>query len=209
MIRESHGRFLLRAVGLTLALVISGALAHAQTITLAQTTTPALPNMGQDLTPLGTFVPLNPGLSDHPEWTADHAVTSVVNPLGDTLLVLTSGFNRVYNNPLTKNPLLASWDPKDSTEHVFIYDLTTTTLSLKQVVPITDTIHLPTTTLVLPGSTYNGIVFDPTGLASYVAGGSDDVVHIFTLSASTGMWGEASNSPLNLGQRPARDLRGA
>ena len=74
---------------------------------MPQSTPPALPNMGQDLTPLGTFVPLNPGFADHPEWTATHAVTSVVSPLGDTLLVLTSGFNRVYNNPLTKLPLLA------------------------------------------------------------------------------------------------------
>ena len=199
MTRESQGRPF-RAAGLMLALVVSGVLAHSQS------TTPALPNMGQDLTPLGTFVPLNPGLADHPEWTADHAVTSVVNPLGDTLLVLTSGFNRVYNNPLTKSPLLASWDPKDSTEHVFIYDLATTTPSLKQVVPITNTIQLPTGPLVLPGSTYNGMVFDPTGLAFYVAGGPDDVVHIFTLSASTGMWGEAANSALNLGHGPLGGL---
>jgi len=92
------------------ASVMSGALA------CAQSTTPALPNMGQDLTPLGTFVPLNPGLKDHPEWTATHAVSSVVSPTGDTMLVLTSGFNRIYNNPLTKLPLLAAWSLADSPE---------------------------------------------------------------------------------------------
>jgi hypothetical protein len=68
------------------ALVMSGALAYAQS------NTPALPNTGQDLSPLGTFAPLNPGIEDHPEWTATHAVSSVVNPTGNTMLVLNSGF---------------------------------------------------------------------------------------------------------------------
>jgi DNA-binding beta-propeller fold protein YncE len=182
------------------ALVLSGGLVFAQS------TTPALPNMGQDLTPLGTFVPLNPGLTDHPEWTSTHAVSSVVSPLGDTLLVLTSGFNRLYNNPLTKLPLLASSYPPDSAEHVFVYDLTTTTPSLKQVIPITNLFHSGSNVVVLPGSTYSGIVFDPTGLAFYVPGGPDDVVHIFALSASTGTWVEAPNSALNLGHGPLGGL---
>src|ERR1035441_181225 len=59
------------------ALVMSGALAFAQS------NAPALPNTGQDLTPLGTFVPLNPRIEDQPEWTATHAVSSVVNPTGN------------------------------------------------------------------------------------------------------------------------------
>ena len=67
-------------------------------------------------------------------------------------------------------------------------------------------VYLAAAGVVLPGSTYNGIVFDPTGLAFYVAGGPDDIVHIFTLSASTGMWGEAPNSPLNLGHGPLGGL---
>jgi DNA-binding beta-propeller fold protein YncE len=200
MTKKIRERCPLRAVGQTLALVIlSTALASAQS------TTPALPNMGRDLTPASPIVSLNPALADHPEWTATHAVTSVVSPLGDTMLVLTSGFNRVYNNPLTKLPLLSSWDPKDSAEHVFIYDLTTSTPSLKQVVPITNSLYLRITGQVLPGSTYNGIVFDPTGLAFYVAGGPDDVLHIFTL-ARTGMWDEAASSPLNLGHGPLGGL---
>ncbi len=188
MAKELHERFPFSVTGLTLALVLSGALARAQS------TTPALPNMGRDLTPLGTFVPLNPGLADNPDWLATHAVSSVVSPLGDTLLVLTSGYNRIFNNPLPANvlPLLGAFDRADSPEHVFIYDLTTTTPSLKQVVPI--------------ANTYNGIVFDPSGLAFYVAGGPSDNVHIITLSASTGLWGEAQNSPLNLGHGPLGGL---
>src|SRR5690349_9239519 len=201
MTKEVHQRFPLRAAGVTLALVISSGLTLAQ-----QTKIPALPNMGQDLTPMGTFVPLNPGLSDHPNWLADHAVTSVVSPLGDVLLVLTSGFNRVYSNPLSGLPLLSAWSPGDSTEYVFIYDLTTTTPVLKQVVPLVYTIRTPAGDRTLPGSSYNGIVFDPTGLAFYVSGGPNDIVHILTLSASTGTWVEAPNSALNLGHGPLGGL---
>jgi len=176
-----------------LALMVFSSVASAQSGTMA------LPNMGQTLSPAGTLQQLNPGLKDHPEWTATHAVTSVVSPLGDTMLVLTSGFNRIYNNPLTIVPLLASWSYGDSPEYVFIYDITATTPTLKQVMPIT----LPTSP-VRPGNTYNGIVFDPTGLAFYVSGGPDDVVHIYTLSASTGMWAEAAL--LNLGHGPLGGL---
>jgi hypothetical protein len=176
------------ALRFSLSLAISGAVAMAQSNTMA------LPNMGQTLSPVGTLQQLNPGLKDHPDWTATHAVTSVVSPLGGTMLVMTSGFNRIYNNPLTVEPLLASWSYADSAEYVFVYDITTSTPTLKQVIPIT----LPVTP-VRPGNTYSGIVFDPTGLAFYVPGGPDDVIHIFTLSASTGTWVEALGSLLDLG----------
>jgi YVTN family beta-propeller protein len=172
----------------------------------AQQSGPALPNMGQDLSPFGNLQTLNPGIPDHPDWLADRAVTTVVSPNGATLLVLTSGFNRIYNNPLTVSPLLASWSLADSPEHVFVYDISTGTPALKQVVPITLTIPSANGPIVRPGSTYSGIVFDPTGLAFYVAGGPDDVVHIFTLSTSTGNWGEAAGSPLNLGHGPLGGL---
>jgi len=179
MIRRVHERFPRRAAGWALTLIISGVLAHAQ-----QPNPPALPNMGQDLTPLAphgaTFVPLNPGLSDFPDWQASQAVTTVVSPDYNTLLVLTSGYNRIYKSPLQGAPLSA-WYLPDSSEYVFIYDISTTTPVLKQALPIRN-------------STYNGIVFDPTGLAFYVAGGPDDIVHIITFSASTGMWGDTGNS---------------
>jgi YVTN family beta-propeller protein len=186
----SRVRFLLKAGGWV---IVSGALAHAQS------NPPALPNTGQDLTPFGTMQDLNPGLADAPNWLASQAVTTVVSPLHDTLLVLTSGFNRIYKNPLTRLPLLAGWSLADSSEYVFIYDITANPPSLKQVVPITNTIHTSAGTARLPGSAYSGIVFDPSGLAFYVGGGPDDVVHIYTLSAGTGMWAEAATSPLLLG----------
>src|ERR1039457_5981354 len=93
MTRRIRGDSLLSAVSLSFVLIVSVGRGRAQT-------TPALPNMGQNLTPLGTLVLRNPGLTQDPQWTADHAGSSVVSPLGNTLLVLTSGYNRVVNNPL-------------------------------------------------------------------------------------------------------------
>ena len=189
-------RFMLRAAAPVLAIAL----------VRAQSSSPALPNMGQDLSPFGSVQTLNPGLADTPGWLADHGVTTVVSPLHDTLLVLTSGFNRIYKNPLTKLPLLASWYPADSSEYVFVYNITTSTPSLKQVIPIVNTIHSASGNVALPGSTFSGIVFDPTGMAFYVPGGPDDVLHIYILSTSTGMWAEAVNSPISLGHGPLGGL---
>jgi len=143
-----------------------------------------LPNMNQKITPLAVpnsrFETLNPDLPGMPEWLAGQAVTTVVSPDKKTLLVLTSGYNRVYTStPSTPYP----WYTPYSYEYVFVYDISTSTPVKKQVVKISNT--------------YNGIVFDPSGKAFYVAGGVDDNIHIFTRIAD-GTWGEAG-SPLALG----------
>ncbi|WP_198419377.1 beta-propeller fold lactonase family protein [Geomonas terrae] len=143
-----------------------------------------LPNMNQYITPLAPsgsrFEPLNPGLSDKPDWLAGQAVTAVKSPDGKTLLVLTSGYNRVYTStPSSPYP----WYTPDSNEYVFIYDISSGTPVKKQVVQI-------------PNS-YNGIVFDPSGKAFYVSGGVSDNVHVFTRIAD-GAWGEV-DAPLALG----------
>ena len=58
-----------------------------------------LPNMEQRLTPLAPkdarFETLNPGLSDFPGYVVGQAVTTVVSPDKGTLLILTSGYNRL------------------------------------------------------------------------------------------------------------------
>ena len=86
----------------------------------------ALPNMGQQITPLAPpgsrFEPLNPDLPDNPAWLAGQAVTTVVSPDGKTLLVLTSGYNRVFN---ANGPHFHNC--RDSNEYVFIYDISTHT----------------------------------------------------------------------------------
>ncbi len=188
MTREVHGHFRLSAVGLTLALLISGALAHAQLETQEAPDVGLLdvPNMGQQITPLAPqgsrFETLNPDLPDRPDWLASQAATSVVSPDRKTMLVLTSGFNRVYALGVPPPPY--PWYVPDSNEYVFIYDISTPVPVKKQVVQV--------------ANAYHGIVFDPSGTAFYVAGGPSDVVHIFTRSAG-GIWGEAQGSALALG----------
>lgn len=117
MTKEVHERFPLSAAGLTLALVISGALANAQP------NPQPLPNMGQYLTPLAPrgsqFVTMNPDLPDRPDLLVGQAVTTVVSPDHKAVLVLTSA--------------------QDSNEYLFIYDISTQTTIKKQAVQIPDT----------------------------------------------------------------------
>ena len=190
------------AAGLMVGLILSGALAQAQSnskipspqsdvqILPTPSNVQALPNMGQQITPLAPqgsrFEPLKPGLvPDFPAWQAGQAVTTAVSPDRKTLLVLTSGYNRVYNknSPVPYGP--------DSNEYVFVYDISTQTPVKKQVVQIPNT--------------YNGIVFDPSGMAFYVAGGGDDNVHIIALDA-TGTWVEQPGTALALGHSTGNGL---
>jgi len=156
-----------------------------------------LPNLGQQITPLAPsnsrFEPLIPGLPDNPAWLAGQAVTTVVSPDGNTLLVLTSGYNRVAN----ANGTRFKW--ADSKEYVFIYDISQHTPLKKQVVQVPNT--------------YSGIVFDPSGKAFYVSGGMGDFpfdkagdnVHVIVLSAG-GTWVEQPGTELALGHRAGLGL---
>src|SRR5215472_16319954 len=140
----------------------------------------AIPNSGQRITPLApkgaTFEPLNPRLPDNPQYLAGQAVTSIVSPDGKTLLVLTSGFNRVQ---ATDGKMIRA----ESTEFVFVYDISLQKPVQKQVVRV--------------ANTYTGIVFDPSGTAFYVTGGVDDNVHAY--SFENGAWTEQPGSPISLG----------
>src|SRR5262245_18577188 len=73
---------------------------------------------GISITPLAargvTLQPLNPDLPDLPQFTADHPLTTALSPDGKTLLVVTSGFNRVTD--IRGRPVLAQ-----SNEYVFVY----------------------------------------------------------------------------------------
>jgi len=186
--------------GLTLAFVLSAAGAYAQPRRQIQTlpeqpkfSQPGqpnlglqeLPNLGQQITPLAPpgarFLSMNPDLADDPSWLAGQAVTTVVSPDQKTLLVLTSGYNRVF---FPDGANAGKMNMADSNEYVFVYDISSRTPIKKQVVPI--------------ANTYNGIVFDPSGWAFYVSGGVSDRVHIITRSAD-GSWGEQAGNFLPLG----------
>jgi DNA-binding beta-propeller fold protein YncE len=156
------------------------------------TTPQFLPNMGQQITPLAPpgsrFEYLNPGLADHPDWLASNAASTVVSPDKKTMLVLTSGYNRVYRtDPGAPDKYGTKFNWPDSNEYVFIYDISTPTPVRKAVVQIPNT--------------YYGIVFDPTGTAFYVSGCGDDNVHIITQNTD-GTWPTKPGTALALADSP-------
>ncbi|MGC2660602.1 MAG: hypothetical protein WA324_21815 [Bryobacteraceae bacterium] len=143
-----------------------------------------IPNMEQKLTPLAPkgarFESLNPGLPDFPNYLAGQAVTTVVSPDKSTLLILTSGYNRLAN---TSGPHKGKRNAADSNEYVFVFNI------VKAIPVQTQVIQIP--------NTYNGIVFDPSGTTFYVSGGVNDNVHIYDLAARH--WTERTGSPISLG----------
>jgi DNA-binding beta-propeller fold protein YncE len=118
---------------------------------------------GQAITPLATpsavFETLNPHLPDLPNYTAGQASALALSPDGKTLLVLTSGFNRMFG--ADGHPVLA-----DSKEYVFAYDVSGPAPRQVQVLPIADS--------------FIGLAWAPSGSAFYVSGGVDDDVLEFT-----------------------------
>jgi hypothetical protein len=136
-----------------------------------------IPNMNQTITPLAPtgsqYQQLNPDLADNPAWLASHAATTALSPDGNTLLVLTTGYNRVFNDQYES---LTSYNPLDSNEYIFVYDVSNGAPIKKQVLPV--------------AVAYFGIAWDPSGDHFYVSGCSMDGVHIFTYNPTTQLWAE-------------------
>lgn len=125
--------------------------------------------------PGSTFETLNPELPNYPAFRASNAVSTATSPDGRTLLVLTSGYNRL-NSPEGKE------DPAATSEFVFVYDISRGRPVKKQV------LHVP--------NTYFGLAWRPDGSAFYVSGGMDDTVHVFERDGAA--WKE-SLPPIPLG----------
>ena len=120
------------------------------------------------------FQPLNPDLPDLPQFTVDHPVSTSVSPDGNTLLILTSGFNR--NHGPDGRIIQAQ-----SGEYIFIYDISQQPVK-KQV-------------LIIPNS-FVGLAWNPDGKHFYASGGSNDNVHVFNREGDR--WAEAPQ-PIALG----------
>ncbi len=137
-----------------------------------------LPN-GMLLTPTAApgaqFQMLNPHLPAFPGFDAGGAISTAVSPDGKTLLILTSGFNRLFDQK--GKPLAAS-----SNDYVFVEDISGGTPVEKQV-------------LQMP-NTYMGLVFAPDGQHFYVSGGVDDDIHVFR--QANGTW-QVQGTPISLG----------
>jgi YVTN family beta-propeller protein len=192
-----------RVVALLLLLVLALPMDACSPAPLtAPTPEQALPNMGQVITPLAPegarFDTLNPDLADNPDWLAGGAVTSVVSPDKRTMLVLTSGYNRVYRSDGKPDAMGTQFNWMDSKEYVFVYDITAGAPVRTQV-------------LTVP-NTYSGIAFDPSGTGFYVSSGvgdgvfdaqgnvnpkqaGGDNIHVFALGAD-GRWAQTEELPL-------------
>src|SRR5438128_2390510 len=107
------------------------------------------------------FLPLNPDLPHLPDVTVndivDHPVSTALSPDGNTLLVLTSGYNRM-------NDTAGKAIPWQSNEYVFVYDVRQRLPFKRQVLQVPNT--------------FIGITWNPDGREFYVSGGKDDNVHI-------------------------------
>jgi hypothetical protein len=81
---------------------------------------PQLLPTGMWITPTaakGTVLqPLNPGLPTFPDFAASMGVSTAVSPDGNTLLVLTSGYNQNYNAS-------GNTEAATSNEYLFVYDI--------------------------------------------------------------------------------------
>jgi DNA-binding beta-propeller fold protein YncE len=121
----------------------------------------ALPT-GMDITPTAApgavFESLDPELPAYPDFRAGGAVSTAISPDARTLLVLTSGYNVLYD-------ARGKRDASASTEYVFVYDVTQTRPRKTQVLRV--------------ANTYVGLAWHPNGRAFFVSGGMDDVVHEF------------------------------
>ena len=120
------------------------------------TSSQSVPNMDQTITPLlptGSRIPATGhGQRRQRRRLAGSGRRDIRGqPDGSTLLVLTSGYNGVFNATSASN---LDFEPKSAaTEYVFVYDISTHTPIQKQVVKI-------------PLATYHGIAFDPNSTST-------------------------------------------
>jgi len=147
--------------------------------TIASAPTITLPT-GQLITPTAapntTYTLLKAGLSDFPNLPAGFAESTALSPDGKTLMVVTSGYNYVTDAK-------GNYLPNDSTQYLFVFDVSSGTPVQKQIVNIPNT--------------YVGLAFSTDGKTVYVPGGSDDNVHVIQKNAA-GLWAD-NGSPIPLG----------
>jgi DNA-binding beta-propeller fold protein YncE len=142
---------------------------NAMLLPTGQRVTPTLP-------PGATFGSLEPGFPAHPGLQVGGAVTELLSPDGSTLAVLTTGFNKWDDARTGKD------DPDLQGEYVFLFDVTGAHPVQAQVLKVPNT--------------WAGIAFSPDGNAMYVAGGVDDVIHVFARQGT--QWSE-QGAPIALG----------
>ena len=146
---------------------------------LAEEPAQAIPT-GQVVTPTAAsgsiFTTLDPELPDAPGFVAGQASALALSPDGRTLLILTSGFNRL-------NDATGAAIPSQSSEYVFVYDVSGPAPIKRQVLRV--------------ANTFLGLAWNPRRDRFYVSGGVDDRV----LEFAPGKAGYAQSRVFPLGHR--------
>ena len=109
-----------------------------------------------DAAPRSVLFSLNPHMPERKDVSMGEAVTTALSPNGQTLLVLTSGYNKEGKEKFR--------------EYVFIFDVSS--YPPRQV----DALPIP--------NSFCGLAWNPNGLEFYVSGGVDDLMYIFRKSAN-------------------------
>ena len=129
---------------------------------------------GQFLTPKASpgaiFQSLDPRLRDDPSFTAGQAAAVALSPDGKTLLIVTSGFNRVFG-------LDGKVIPDQSREYVFVWDVSGPTPVQRQALAI--------------DNAFLGLAWAPKGDRFFVSGGVDDRIVEYTGAAGVFTVGRA------------------
>ena len=149
---------------------------------VATTLLPTGQLMSPTAAPGADYIALYPKLVDSPNLPAGFAQSTVLSPDGKTLVVLTSGFNRVLDGDGKKLP-------KASTQFAFIFDVSAGKPVQKQVLQISNT--------------FVGIAFSPDGGKLYVPGAGEDNLHVIEMSG--GIWNETA-APIKLGHTSGNGL---
>lgn len=138
--------------------------------------------LSPDAAPGARLLVLDPHLPVAPALRAGNAIATALSPDGSTLLVLTSGYNRWYDDD--GNSIEAA-----SGEYVFVYDVRTGAPRETGVV-------------TLP-NTFLGLAFHPAGDRFFVSGGPDDLVREVR-RGSDGVFREAPDARVPLGHLDRR-----
>ncbi len=146
---------------------------------------PAQMPTGQFITPTlatgAVFQTLNPGLAGHPNYRAGQALKTALSPDGSTLLIMTSGYNKLsYESGAN----IGNNDPAASNEYIFVFDVSGTNAQAPKQRQV----------LQVPNS-FVGLVFAPDGSRFYAAGGINDSVFVF--SKTVNLWAQSSVIALN------------
>jgi len=181
----SRTRAILLGTTILSGLIISGGTARAEDSTAQAGNNGQLPlPSGQFVTPTAATGAnlqfLNPGLANFPTHVVGDAIKTAVSPDGKTLLVLTTGYNRLNT---ASGADIGKLDVSASNEYVFVFDIS----GANRAKPLQrQAIQVP--------NAYVGLVWAPDSATFYAAGGIDDQINVFT--QTNGSWGQTSTIAL-------------